>query len=229
MSKRAELAVVLILGSLSACSGAPAPAAASGQDESSPPTPLRRRTDLVDDCAEVPGEPPPEPLRVRYTGVAAAARCQREVYTIMGGLTHFLGVKCEYCHVEDQYEAPTHNKQVANWMASELIPSLQKKGGGEVWCNDCHSANGKPTPKILDVPRRQGFVIDWMTTHLTERFERAGDQGNLLCKDCHRSNLGSPDFQRRIILTDHLPPRPSAPEAPVSEPNAPSPDALRTP
>jgi hypothetical protein len=195
----------------------------------STPTTPRRRAKLVDECAEVPGKPPPEPLRIRYTGVAAAARCQPEVYAIMGELTHFLGVECEYCHVEGRYEAPTHHKQVANWMATELIPSLEKKGGGEVWCDDCHSANGKPTPKILGVPRRQGFVVEWMTTHLTERFDRAGSQGNLLCKDCHRSNVGSPDFERRILLTDHLPPRPSALEVPASEPSSPALDAPSTP
>jgi hypothetical protein len=222
--KRPELAVVLFLGALSACGGAPAPALERSAEQTSTPPPLRRRADLVDDCAELPGQPPPEPLRTEYTGVARAARCQREVYTIMGGLTHFLGVKCEYCHVEDDYPAPTHNKRVANWMATELIPSLEKKDGGALWCNDCHTANGKPTAKILGVPRRQGFVIEWMTTHLTERFERASDQGNLLCKDCHRGNLGSPGFQRRIILSDHLPDRGRPLDPPPAE-RAAEPDA----
>jgi hypothetical protein len=218
--KRSELAVVLFLGALSACGGAPVEVVERSAEPTSPPPTLRRRADLPDDCAEVPGKPPPEPLRRQYTGVAAAARCQREVYSIMGGLTHFLGVECEYCHVADDYPAPTHNKQVANWMATELIPSLEKKDGEKPWCNDCHTANGKGTPKILGVPRRQGFVIEWMTTHLTDRFERANDQGSLLCKDCHRANLGSPDFQRRIILTDHLPPPPKPLDPPSNESGA---------
>lgn len=222
MTKHSELVAFLIAGALSACGGAPVPAPDARTENPDPPA-LRRRADLVDDCAELPGKPPPEPLRTQYTGVARAARCQREVYTIMGGLTHFLGVKCEYCHVEDDYPAPTHNKQVANWMASELIPSLEKKDGGTLWCNDCHAANGKPSPKLLGVPRRQGFVIEWMTTHLTERFERASDHGNLLCKDCHGGNLGSPDFQKRIILTDHLPPRPKPLETPLAPGPAPNP------
>src|SRR5918995_145120 len=84
------------------------------------------------------GQPAPEPLRIQYQGVAKAARCQREVYTIMGGLTHFLGVECRHCHLEPNYEADTHNKQVANWMARELVPRLQARGGDcqeGAWCN----------------------------------------------------------------------------------------------
>jgi len=179
---------------------------------------------VVDDCAVVPGKPPPEPLAKVYEGVAAKARCQREVYTIMGGVTHFLGVTCEYCHVKDQYDLPTQRKGIANWMARELILSLEKKSGGEVWCNDCHVVNGKGTAKILGNPRKQSWAIEWMTTHLTNDFQRASDHGALRCKDCHHANIGSPDFQRQIILTDNLPPRPSPPrEAP--EPAAELPDA----
>ncbi len=156
-----------------------------------------------------------------YEGVAAKARCQREVYTIMGGLTHFLGVQCEYCHVKDEYRAPTHRKAIANWMARELIPTLSKKTGGETWCNDCHVVNGKGTAKILGNPRKQSWAIEWMTTHLTDDFERSADHAALRCKDCHGANLGSPEFRRRIILTNHLPPRPAAaPAASAASENA---------
>ncbi len=161
----------------------------------------------------VPGKPLPEPLERNYEGVASRARCQREVYTIMGGLTHFLGVPCEYCHVKDDYKSPTHKKAIANWMARELIPSLAKKSGGEVWCNDCHVVGGKGTAKILGNPRKEAWAIEWMSTHLTDDFERGVDHGALRCKDCHGANVGSPEFRRKIILTENLPPRPARPEA----------------
>jgi hypothetical protein len=160
----------------------------------------------------VPGKPPPEPLERKYEGVAAAARCQREVYTIMGGVTHFLGVQCEHCHVKDDFRAMTHRKAIANWMARELIPSLEKKSGGKVWCNDCHVVRGKGTAKILGNPRNPSWAIEWMTAHLTNDFQRAADHKNLRCKDCHGANLDSPEFRRKIILTDFLPPRPPRPE-----------------
>jgi hypothetical protein len=205
-----------------ACGGAPAPAESSAAQA---PPPAKRRADVADDCAEVAGQPPPEPLAKVYEGVAAKARCQREVYTIMGGLTHFLGVPCEHCHVKDDYAKPTHNKAVANWMARELIPSLEKKAGGEVWCNDCHVVDGKGTAKILGNPRKQSWAIEWMTAHLTDDFQRSADHGTLRCKDCHGANLGSADFKRKIILTDHLPPRPTPPAAPQPEPDTSAADA----
>ena len=150
----------------------------------------------------MPGKPPPEPLRIAYTGVAKAARCQREVYTIMGGVTHFLGVKCKHCHLEPDYAADTHNKQIANWMARELLPRLRKRtadaaGGKDVWCVDCHA--GKP--KFLGDPRRRDIAIEWMTTHLAPDFDSALGKPPK-CKDCHGGDLGSPEFRSKLILEE---------------------------
>jgi hypothetical protein len=162
-------------------------------------------------------------LRKKYTGVAAKARCDREVYTIMGGLTHFLGVKCEHCHVPHEYTKLTHKMQIANWMASELIPSLQKKGGGEIWCDDCHVVDGKGSAKILGEPRDRRWAVEWMTTHLVDRFDAAGGE-RLRCKSCHQGNPGSSEFEPKIVLTDRLPrrhgkpaPTESSEETPVSQ------------
>jgi hypothetical protein len=176
-------------------------------------------TPMVDDCVERPGEPPPEPLRSAYTGLARSARCQREVYTIMGGVTHLLGVQCRHCHLEPDYAADTHNKQVANWMARELVPRLRRvadrDGGHDVWCGDCHA--GKP--KLLGNPRRRDVAIEWMTTHLVEDFETVGGKPPT-CKGCHGGDLGSAEFKSRLILEGPLPS--AAPPAPDSAPVAPA-------
>jgi hypothetical protein len=163
-----------------------------------------RARDVPDDCTPQPGKPPPQPLEREYTGLARSARCQREVYTIMGGVTHFLGVKCTYCHLAPDYRAMTHRKRVANWMASELIPRLTKKTGGELWCNDCHQATGRGVAKILGNPRDESWAIEFMTTHLVENLAtRRGEP--LRCKMCHGGRPGSPEFRRKIILTGSLP------------------------
>jgi hypothetical protein len=184
---------------LSACGGLPPShgASATGAEPTAAP---RRSASAADDCTAQPGEPPPEPLHKEYTGLARKARCQREVYTIMGGVTHFLGVECKHCHAEPDYTLMTHNKQVANWMARELVPRLQKRDGSEVWCNDCHQ--GKP--KNLGDPRKPSFAVEWMTTHLVERFDTSLGKP-LMCRNCHKGDLGSPEFQRKIILTQNLP------------------------
>jgi hypothetical protein len=203
--------VVLFGCWLGACHSGQAPAP-QPQTAPGPPALGKRARDVPDDCAPQPGKPTPEPLRIQYQGVAKAARCQREVYTIMGGLTHFLGVECRHCHLEPNYEADTHNKQIANWMARELVPRLElrEKAAGRptegVWCQDCHA--GKP--KFLGNPRRRDFAIDWMTTHLVEDFETT--QGKPpKCKDCHGGDLGSQEFRPKVILTDLSLPAPPAP------------------
>lgn len=190
------------------------------------------RAALPDDCAEAPGKPPPQPLRTQYTGVASAARCDREVYTIMGGVTHFLGVKCAHCHVEPDYAADTHNKRVANWMARELVPALRQRRfalgeSGQVWCQDCHA--GKP--KLLGNPRQRSVAIEWMTTHLVEDFD-ARDGKSLKCKDCHQGDLGSPQFRAKVILNELAglsKPQPLAPSAPAPAEVTPAPTAPATP
>jgi hypothetical protein len=186
----------------------------------------KRSAAAVDDCVQQPGQPPPAPLRTQYTGVAKAARCDREVYTIMGGVTHFLGVECKHCHLEPDYAADTHNKQIANWMARELVPRLALReqsqdgqGSEGVWCNDCHAGKAK----FLGKPRSKGFAIDWMTTHMTEDFSTT--QGRPpKCKECHGGDLGSPEFRAKVILGElaalpaRLPPAPAPAPASSSEP-----------
>jgi len=168
MTAWATLLSVLVASALLACGSPPE---ARPAEAGSVPSLGRRNPNAVDDCAQVPGKPPPNPVEHAYSGLAAKARCEREVYTIMGGVTHFLGVQCNYCHLVPDYRAMTHRKEIANWMAAELVPSLQKKGGGEAWCNDCHAAEGKGQAKILGDPRSQKWSIEWMTTHLVEDFE----------------------------------------------------------
>jgi hypothetical protein len=206
--KHSGLSVAVLVGAaLGACGGAPERPSASPAASGPVPAPSAapKRAAVPDDCEQEPGKPPPEPLARAYTGVAAKARCQREVYTIMGGVTHFLGVQCKYCHLVPDYKAMTHRKEVANWMASELIPALLKKDGGkQPWCNDCHSASGKGVAKLLGDPRKPSFAIEFMTTHLVE--ELLTKNGSPLhCKSCHQGNVGTPPFERKIILTNHLP------------------------
>lgn len=217
---RAVACVSWAVAVIAGCGGAPLPPE-NGADES-PRVPPRRAADVPDECVQQPGKPPPPPLSKEYTGVAAKARCQREVYKIMGGLTHFLGVRCGYCHIERDYSIMTHRKRIANWMARELIPALREKAGRDVWCNDCHVVSGKGTAKILGNPRDVRWAAEWMTTHLAEDFE-AADGRPLRCKSCHRGNVGTPEFQPTLILRE-LPLSGHAPDAGTPPPEAASPE-----
>jgi hypothetical protein len=230
------LQTVALAGTLGACggSGGSAPTTHAAAGPSPAVTLAKRRADILDDCQQEPGHPAPEPLRIPFTGVAKSARCQREVYTIMGGLTHFLGVECRHCHQEPDYTADTHNKQIANWMARELVPRLQQReatGDKAAWCKDCHAGKAK----FLGEPRQRSFAIEWMTTHLVEDLETTSGK-SLKCKQCHRGDLGSPQFEGKIILSEltGLPappvpvvssaaPTPAAPPASAASPEPPAP------
>lgn len=187
-----------------ACGGAPEPPTSAANPV---PNSARAAASLPprpDECEQQPGKPPPEPLERSYTGVAKGARCQGELHTLMAGVSQSLGVECNYCHLVPDYRAMTHRKQIANWMASELVPALRKKSTGEApWCSDCHASAGKGSAKLLGDPRDASFAIEWMTTHLVEDFETNSGAG-LRCNGCHRGTIGTPQFQRKIILTELL-------------------------
>lgn len=200
MTHRCLLAVCALAGAFG-CGSPPEPKPA----EARLAVPVGRRDpNAPDDCAQVAGKPPPAPLERAYEGLAHTARCQREVYSIMGGVTHFLGVSCSYCHLVPDYKAMTHKKEIANWMAASLVPALERKSGGEVWCADCHASSGEAKPKILGDPRDQAWALEWMTVHLAEDFTTKRG-APLRCKSCHQAKIGSPDFQTKIILTNDLP------------------------
>ena len=56
-----------------------------------------------------------------------------------------------------------------------------------------------------------------MSTHLVERFDTA-DGHPLRCKMCHVGNVGSKQWDPKVILGEHLPPRPEK-EPTISEPS----------
>jgi hypothetical protein len=186
---------------LAACGSPPPPR------ERPRPVPIRAPAPPPRDPCEPQGGKPPEPLAKTYVGALARARCQAEVTSIMQGIATALGVACSYCHDVADYAKRTPKKDVANWMASELMPRLAKRGVGETQCADCHADDGHGKAKILGEPRSRTRAVEWMTATLVERFD-AADGGRLYCKTCHVGQLGDAGFQPRVILTDHLPPLP---------------------
>lgn len=187
------------------CGGAPEPRGPAASSVSPVRQSAAESAPLPDLCAPRAGEPPPEPLAHRFTGVAAKARCQEELYSIMSGVSRALAVQCEYCHLVPDYRALTHRKQIANWMANELVPALRVRATKQTpWCNDCHASLGHAAARFLGDPRDTSLAIEWMTTHLVEDFETKSG-APLKCKGCHRENLDSPQFQRKIIMTDLIP------------------------
>jgi hypothetical protein len=190
-----------------ACGTAPPP---REQALSAPPaTRVVPRVPAADPCAPVDGKPP-APLATTYAGLARSARCNAELEAMMQEVSLALGVGCAYCHLPGDFSAVTERKRVANWMATELVPSLRKRDGGDIECRDCHAGRAK----FLGEPRRRDVAIEWMTVELGERFEAASGEA-LYCKTCHGAELGRPEFRTRVILSEHLPRKPTAAEWPT--------------
>jgi hypothetical protein len=185
---------------LMGCGGAPAsrptPAVVPDTAESK-----NKAGPRVDPCA---GDASAAPLG--FQGLLRDARCQAEVAEIMTETARALGVSCDHCHVRGDFPRATPKKEVANWMATKLSPSLRRRGGGAVSCADCHASGGRGVAKILGAPRRHDQSVEWMTTVLSERFETA-EGTPLYCRTCHLENVGQPGFLKAVILTDHLPAR----------------------
>lgn len=102
----------------------------------------------------------PNPLRVQpFTAVLAKPASglqvlkQEQIGQVMQAFTKALGVKCDYCHTQGDFEAETPRKQIARYMMTEFSGKLVKADGTDVSCNDCHQGNALPLAH-LPFPRR---------------------------------------------------------------------------
>jgi hypothetical protein len=205
-SARALALSPIAAATLAACAAATPPPSAPSPAASAASAKPSIDPALVDDCAPSADGTPAKPLRITYEGLAKKARCDREVYTIMGGVVASLGVKCEYCHLPNKdYITDTPKKRIANWMATDFVPALAAKDGKPVWCWTCHRASGTGIAKLLGDPRTRERANEWMTSVMYEKLVAKSGQP-LRCAACHQAQLDSDAFQKQIILhSERLP------------------------
>ena len=203
-----RLAPVLVLLALSSGCGAP-PVAPTTTGPTGPKAPVpSAEADVCKGSGPIPHA---------FSGLAAGARCDQDVYYRMAAIADRLGVKCGHCHAPDpkdpknekwkDFPAQTHEKDVANWMGTQLMASLKPVDGSALTCASCHTDdNGKPVAKILGEPRDEKRALGWMSRVLVKKFVDA--KGNKLqCTTCHGGALHTPEFQKEIILhSERLPP-----------------------
>jgi hypothetical protein len=204
---RSSIAVVLFLAACPGPATSPGGAAPAGSVTTSAASASSKEPDVCE------GSPP---LPHAFAGLARGARCDQDVYYRMAKVADQLGVKCGQCHAPDpkdpnnekwkDFPAPTHMKDVANWMGNDLMGSLKPTDGSPFTCASCHTdENGKPVAKILGDPRDPQRAASWMARVLVKKFTDA--KGNkLTCATCHVGKMGTPEFQKEIILhSDRLP------------------------
>src|SRR5262249_15778417 len=72
---------------------------------------------------------------------------------VMQAFTKALGVKCDYCHAQGDFDRDTPRKQIARFIITQFSSKLVKnEGGGAAPCADCHK--GRPRPLANLAPPR---------------------------------------------------------------------------
>ena len=86
---------------------------------------------------------------------------------------------CTGCHVENDYKAPTHNKEMASAMWTHFVRDLRAKGGGALFCDSCHQGKQK-----LLARADKKVLSAFMHENYEERLQRTSKKDHV-CETCH--------------------------------------------
>jgi hypothetical protein len=108
-----------------------------------------------------------------------------------------LGVKCQYCHDNNNFKAWTPHKRVASKMWDEFVVklSLDDAGGaagGALYCDSCHGGKNE----LLDRHDKKALSA-WMDANYVAKLRRV-DKKEHGCETCH----GDP-FEPRFVEAWH--------------------------
>jgi hypothetical protein len=87
--------------------------------------------------------------------------------------------KCTGCHVGEEYERPTRNKEISRKMWDNFLVGMRDAEGGALFCDSCHGGKAKS----LDRTALEG-VQRLMETDYQVKLTRADKQTHD-CTTCH--------------------------------------------
>lgn len=100
----------------------------------------------------------------------------RSVMKLMAGS---LGIKCEGCHEENDFAAPTRRKKIAMHMWDDFVVKLAMADGSPLFCDSCHRG------RIEQLDRRdQPMLSAWMDANFVTKLTRKDGQPQT-CETCH--------------------------------------------
>lgn len=114
------------------------------------------------------------------------------VRKLMPTFAKSLGVKCEFCHDNNNFKAWTPHKRVASKMWDEFVVKLSLEDGSPLYCDSCHG--GKT--EFLDRHDKKALSA-WMDANYVSKLKRA-DKKDHGCETCH----GDP-FEPRFLAAWH--------------------------
>jgi hypothetical protein len=77
-------------------------------------------------------------IRVESLGPLGEIRDRSVLLAVMGTFARALGVRCAWCHVENDFAAPTARKADAAYMWNTFVAKLELADGGPLYCDSCH-------------------------------------------------------------------------------------------
>lgn len=103
------------------------------------------------------------------------------VRKLMPTFSKSLGVRCDFCHDNDNFKAWTPRKRVASKMWNEFVAkaSLDGTGGGALYCDSCHGGRAA----FLDRHDKKALST-WMDANYVSKLKRF-DKRDSGCEGCH--------------------------------------------
>jgi hypothetical protein len=124
----------------------------------------------------------------------------------MATFSRALGVRCSWCHVPNDFAAPTARKADAAYMWDAFVAQLAFADGSAIYCDSCHHQSTVFLHRNLD---EEHAVAEYMQSEYVDQLRRRdGHQHG--CGTCH-GVMFNPRFLPRIS-------DPEGYHAPVAEP-----------
>lgn len=145
-------------------------------------------------------------IRAEMVGPLEKIRDRNVLLAVMGTFTRALGVRCGWCHVENDFAAPTARKADAAYMWNTFVAGLELADGGALYCDSCHHQSTVFLHRNAD---EKPALARYMQSEYVDQLRRRDGQTHG-CGTCH----GAP-FNPRFLPRVSDPP---AFHAPVAEP-----------
>jgi hypothetical protein len=105
----------------------------------------------------------------------------KQLQAVMTSFTVSLGVDCTGCHVKNDFQAATRNKNIARNMWVHLAQGLEHTDGSAVYCDSCHKGQAVFLDRS-DAKKLMGYMKANFVTPLKRRDGKTHD-----CTTCHGS------------------------------------------
>jgi hypothetical protein len=132
-------------------------------------------------------------IRAETLGPLNQIKDPKVLTAVMTTFSRALGVRCSWCHIQENYAAPTARKAVAAYMWDVFVAQMELADGGPLYCDSCHHQS---TVFLRRNASEKLALARYMQLEYVDQLRRrdGGEQG---CKTCH-SEPFNPRFLPRI-------------------------------